>query len=438
MKERTLVRFVLLMSGFVACSEVVDVLTPPVSGGTAGADAGLDAAPDASVDAGGSSGSAAQDAGPDGDSGAELDAAPRDAGIVGTTLDSGDAHTCATVDGRLYCWGAGSRGRLGLGDTMDRTRPVQVGIDADWVEVTAAAQHSCVLNAGGDVYCFGANDQGQLGVSNVTESLEPLPIPLPAPATFVVAEQNATCALLADERLYCWGENIEGQLGLGDTYPGDNHFEPIEVASTAEAGATANYLAVDTGQGHVCAVRSPGELYCWGRNTGNQLGLGGGVEIQFREPTRVGTLSNWESVQAGQESSCAINSAHELYCWGSNSFAELGTGDRDDRDLPALIAAGSSFNAVSIDTFHGCAIDVLGELYCWGRGVEGQLGTGDVLDRESPERVSTEHWKQVAVGRFFTCAVRDDDVIHCTGDNGAGALGQGDTERRKSLAPVTL
>ena len=35
-------------------------------------------------------------------------------------LHCGDAHCCAeTFDGRLYCMGAGSQGRLGIGDASD-------------------------------------------------------------------------------------------------------------------------------------------------------------------------------------------------------------------------------------------------------------------------------------------------------------------------------
>jgi alpha-tubulin suppressor-like RCC1 family protein len=156
----------------VACSDVVEVLTP--ASGTA------DAAP--------------PDTGP-----------PREGDITGVTVDGGGEHTCATVDGALYCWGSGSRGKLGIGVTGDQTRPARVGIDSDWQLTTAATQHSCALRSDGSVYCFGANDVGQLGVAGVTESRTPVQVELPGPATFVVAEHNHTCALLASGRLYCWG-----------------------------------------------------------------------------------------------------------------------------------------------------------------------------------------------------------------------------------------
>jgi alpha-tubulin suppressor-like RCC1 family protein len=434
-RDRALLRSLLVLALLGACTEVVEVLTPPSSGLVPG-DAGLDSS--LPLDSGASGSGGASDAGLEGSPDATSDAAPRDAGIVGTSVDCGDTHTCATQDGRLYCWGAGSRGRLGLGDATDRTSPVQVGIDADWEQATAAAQHSCARRADGSVFCFGANDLGQLGVPAVTESFVPVQVTLPAAATFVVAESNTTCALLGDKRLFCWGENTEGQLGLGDGYPGENHFEPIEVASLTDAGPPSDYAAVDTGQGHVCAVRDPGELYCWGRNTGSQLGQGPGAPGQIREPTRVGGSANWLFVQAGQDSGCAINDADELYCWGNNSFANLGTGDRDNRDAPTLIAAGTAFSSVSIDTFHACGLGSGGTLRCWGRGIEGQLGTGDLMDQEAPAVVSSEVWKQVAVGRFFTCAVRDDEGVYCTGENSAGQLGQGDTERRNQLSLVTF
>jgi len=390
-----------------ACTDVVEVLTPPPVAGNAPGDAGSDAAP------------------------------PRDAGISGVTVDGGQEHTCATRDGALYCFGSGSRGKLGLGDTSDRTRPARVGVDADWIWAAAATQHSCALRSDGTVHCFGANDVGQLGVPGLQESLVPLQVALPAPAQHVIAEHNHTCALLEGGRLSCWGENTEGQLGLGDTYPADNYFEPVEVARDTAAGPVSSCTAVDTGQGNVCSLRAPGELHCWGRNSANQWNVAG-APLQIRAPVRVGTASDWISVQAGQDSSCVINASDELYCSGNNSFANLGTGDRVSRETLTLIAPGTSFRSVSIDTFHGCALTTSDALYCWGRAIEGQLGLGDLIDRESPALVPGGPWKQVAVGRFFTCAVDQADELFCTGADDSGQLGLGDTNRRNVLELVTF
>jgi alpha-tubulin suppressor-like RCC1 family protein len=198
----------------------------------------------------------------------------------------------------------------------------------------------------------------------------------------------------------------------------------------------ATHTAVDTGQGSACGLRG-GELYCWGRNSSNQWDVDG-APLQIREPVRVGTAGDWASVQTGQDSTCAINAASELYCSGYNAFANLGTGDRDSRTVLSQIAPGTLFRSVSIDTFHGCAVGVDGGLHCWGRAIEGQLGFGDLVEREAPELVSPGPYKQVAVGRFFSCVVSEDDELFCTGADDSGQLGLGDTERRNVFERVTF
>ncbi len=208
----------------------------------------------------------------------------------------------------------------------------------------------CAVDASGEVFCFGANDVGQLGVPGMPESTIPVGVSLPDRASFVSTEANTTCALLDDGRLFCWGENTEGQIGLSDGFPGENYLEPIEVGSLGPSGA-ALYRAVDVGHGHVCGTRDSGELECWGRNTAEQPGLGPDAFDQIREPTRVGDSSDWSAVQAGQDSSCAVDATGALYCWGTNTFANLGTGDRDTYDVPTSVSPEIAFSEVSIDTF---------------------------------------------------------------------------------------
>jgi hypothetical protein len=60
-----------------------------------------------------------------------------------TTVDVGSMFTCAVnQDGTLWCWGRNDRGQLGLGDTDDRTVPVQVGADGDWASVSLGYGHA--------------------------------------------------------------------------------------------------------------------------------------------------------------------------------------------------------------------------------------------------------------------------------------------------------
>jgi alpha-tubulin suppressor-like RCC1 family protein len=312
-----------------------------------------------------------------------------------------------------------------------------VGFDADWVGVATGVAHTCALKQNGSVWCFGANTVGQLGQGNIAPSNVPLPVPLPRKARQLSSEANTACAVLDDGELYCWGRNWEGNIGLNDTHPGVDQLSPVR------SGSESDWEVVGTGDGHTCGVRGVGLLFGWGRNTAANLGLGQTNDPQRRAATRIGTDDDWLSVVSGQDSSCGIRGPRavgiggDLFCWGGNSFGNLGLGDLEQRLVPTAVAAGTVWSHISIDTFHACGIDSEQNLYCWGRGIEGQLGTGDNVERSSPELTGTG-FVQVAVGRMSSCATAAKDALLCTGENSAGQLGLGDNQRRNTFTEVAF
>ena len=112
-----------------------------------------------------------------------VQAAPTSVAVRSVSV--GRSH-CLIVsrDGRLYAFGNGGCGRLGVGDTLPRHRPVRVFLEADdehspapsssssssssssaFVEMAAAGfSHSLALTEGGLVFAFGKNTQGQCGL----------------------------------------------------------------------------------------------------------------------------------------------------------------------------------------------------------------------------------------------------------------------------------
>jgi alpha-tubulin suppressor-like RCC1 family protein len=419
----------LLLAG---CTEVVEVLTAPASsageaaGGTAAGVGGRGMLPRAGSGSGGA-GAAQPGTGAEPSSGGAADPDPE----LALFIDSGDAHSCAARFGVLYCWGANVDGRLGVGDNLDRNAPARVGFDADWVAVATGVAHTCALKQDGAVWCFGANTVGQLGQGNTEPSNVPRLVPLPRKAVQLSSEANTACAVLENGQLYCWGRNWEGNIGLNDLHPGVDQLSPVR------SGQQSDWIVTGTGDGHTCGVRGAGLLFGWGRNTAANLGLGQTSDQQRRSATQIGTGEDWLSVVSGQDSSCGLRQGGSLFCWGGNSFGNLGLGDANQRLLPTQVMPGHAWAQVSIDTFHGCGIDAEQNLFCWGRGIEGQLGTADNTERFAPELIGSG-FAQVVVGRMSTCARTVDDRVLCCGENAAGQLGLADNERRNALAPVTF
>src|SRR5690606_19544591 len=115
------------------------------------------------------------------------------------------------------------------------------------------------------------------------------------------------------------------------------------------------------GQGHGCAIALDGALYCWGRNTERELG--DGDQIQIRSPIRVGSDSDWLTLSLGQHHSCALKADESLWCWGQNTGASseegapLGTATPGQLREPTRVGSDSDWLVLSTDTFHTCAIN---------------------------------------------------------------------------------
>lgn len=345
-------------------------------------------------------------------------------------LSSGQYHACRVVSGVLSCWGENADGKLGVAPSNGATGqgPVVVA-GASWLVPAAGEHHTCALAADGTVSCWGANDAGQLGAGDRTASPNPRAVPLPERAIDLRTSFNHTCAVLEDASLWCWGDNFEGQLGLADLHPGEDQPSPVQVSTARD------WVFVAVGQGHSCGIRSPGALFCWGRNTESQLGQGSANPLQIRTPTRVGTDSDWVEVGVGQASSCARKRDRSLFCWGTPDSGVLAVGDLEERTTPARVPDYSDWSSLASATFHTCGLRSASEIWCAGRNTEGQIGASELVDAlPSMQRADpSPGWVEVRTGRFFTCARKADNSIWCMGVNRDRELGQDTAGDRSAL-----
>lgn len=153
--------------------------------------------------------------------------------------------------------------------------------------------------------------------------------------------------------------------------------ETLLVADDSTLGVLTD-ISTET---HSCAI-AKGQLYCWGYNTAGQLGLG---DVNSRHtPTLVS--GPWGSdpvtkVVVGTWNTCAI-AGGQLYCWGDNSWGQLGRGDTSylvaNRSPNLINTAG--MKVVDLSLTQGtylpkaaCGI-VNGAGYCWGANNVQQVG----------------------------------------------------------------
>ena len=341
-----------------------------------------------------------------------------------TAIASGWDHTCAlTTAGGVKCWGEGSSGRLGDGLDKRSSSPVNVpGLASGVASISAGGATSCAITTTGAAKCWGYNTgAGATGASTYTPATPP---GLSSGVTQIALSYFHGCAVVSGAAK-CWGSNGNGEFGNGTSGQVSN--VPVQVT-----GLTSGVTSVAAGtSGFSCAVAN-GAVKCWGNNGNRQLGSG--FTGNSLVPVDVsGLTSGVARVYARGYRACAIKTTGDLLCWGNFNGAQ----DSVPTALPGLPQA-SSIDMGDTLPAHLCAVTPAGGLKCLGNNTNGQLGLGTTVrnDASFAQVPGLETGVTgVATGNGFTCATTSGGA-KCWGLNTAGQLGDGTVIQR--LSPVTV
>jgi len=297
----------------------------------------------------------------------------------------------------------------------------------------------CAVISGGALRCWGSSMDGSLGYGNqllIGDDETPASagdVPIGAKIASVAVGFAHTCALAVDGTLRCFGYGFDGALGYGNRLTlGDD-----EPASTGGAVSLDKKVqAVGAGAYHTCALLATGDVRCWGRRGGGQLGLPDSVNdpntwggIGDDElPTAAPPLSLGSPVvqlAVGSWHTCVLLGGGRVRCWGSGGRGALGygsTNDVRDASLAGDVDVGGEVVQLSAGADRTCALLRNGGVRCWGWGSEGALGYGttqNVGDDETPASVGDvplgARARQIATGAYHTCALLEDQRVRCWG-----------------------
>ncbi len=160
-----------------------------------------------------------------------------DPGLDLVSIVAGVAHTCAIDgDGNLFCWGANNFGQLGVTEAEGSPRPVHMPVTVDLPpvrQVGLGEANTCALTTDGRVYCWGIASGGRLGTPQQDFGCEfgdcqpvPLVLDLLSNVASLAVGRTHACASSEDGRVHCWGGNGSGQVG-DDTF--EERPDPVQV-----------------------------------------------------------------------------------------------------------------------------------------------------------------------------------------------------------------
>jgi alpha-tubulin suppressor-like RCC1 family protein len=228
------------------------------------------------------------------------------------------------------------------------------------------------------------------------------------------------------------GDNVKGSLVVSASGPLCNA-QPSAIALSGTGIDAAVSVAV--GEYHSCAVGTTGHLYCWGSNSYGELGDGSSSGTSYVTPTLI-SPNVASSVAAAWESSCMVTLAGDVKCWGSDDYGQLGDGNTTTSFTPITVAGVNDVTDLVVGGATFCALASTGPI-CWGFNSQGEFGNGTTSTVTSPTQAfgNPTNVASIAAGNWNACILQSGEV-ECAGNNDQGELGDGTTT--SSTTPVDV
>jgi len=277
---------------------------------------------------------------------------------------------------------------------------------------------------------WGRGIEGQLGDNTLVRKSSPVQtIAYGANWKQISAGNNICAGIKTDGTLWLWGYNNQGQLGDNTII---SKSSPIQTVAGGTNWKQVFAKGVSTTTGYVAAIKTDGTLWCWGNNSYGQLG-DNTITNRSSPVQTVAFGTNWKQVSCGGTGSysntAAVKSDGTLWCWGDNVNGQLGDNTAGNkRSSPVqTIAFGTNWMQVACGNLCTAGIKTDGTLWIWGNGGNGQLGDNTILAKSSPVQTVAggTNWKSVDGGdnSSFWSAIKTDGTLWSWGLGTSGQLG---------------
>ena len=340
----------------------------------------------------------------------------------------------------LWGWGDNYAGAAARNSTEAGGRyssPVQLGSATDWLDVEGSYNFVGTRSSGYLYNCgdarFGAwntslNTSSPIQIGSLTNWI--------GGGAMLAQESSGAKAIKSDGTLWSWGDNEGGSMGINQN-PNDDGDAYKHYSSPIQVGSLTNWTFT-TGGGYsgVLAVNSSGELYAWGSNSyGN---LGNGNRLNVSSPIQIGSLTTWSTGASGNGIAMFLKTDGTAWVWGGNDYGQLGigAGTSSDRSSPVQLGSETDWTVASCGYQNMAGIRG-GKLYSWGRNSNGGVGDGTVVQRNSPVQIGAlTTWLDVQTGNQMAVALKTDGKLYAWGANYQGQAGQNNVIKYSS--PVQI
>ncbi|XP_035304437.1 probable E3 ubiquitin-protein ligase HERC6 isoform X7 [Cricetulus griseus] len=286
---------------------------------------------------------------------------------------SGERHSLLLFSNhRVYSCGDNSLGQLGQKreQNTEQPEPIQALGTLDIDLVSCGKEHSIAVCHKGRVFAWGAGSEGQLGIGEFKE-INLMPMRIKTLGGIKIIQVSCghyhSLALSEDGQVFSWGKNSQGQLGLG--MQSSSQASPQKVTSL-EGIPLAQVAA---GGSHSFALSLTGTSYGWGSNSVGQLALSGeNSTVQISKPHSIDALKNLGVIyiSCGYEHTAVLTKDGQVFTFGDNSSGQLQNNPRGKRRGPQLVEGiKGQVSKIECGSYHTIAyVYTTGQVVSLGHG----------------------------------------------------------------------
>ena len=340
------------------------------------------------------------------------------------------SHTISLrTDGKVFTWGDNTYGQLGNGTVKTSDEPVEVTFPEGTIitQIAAGENHNVALDSNGNVWTWGRNNNYQIGNTRANQ-YTPYKVSNLPKVIKISAGNNNTMVITENNELYAWGLNAYGDLGLG-TYT--NKVLPKKVKGIHDI------IDISGGKSHYIALNRAGEVFVTGSNLYGQLGIGDNEIGKINEFQKVEIKDKIGTIDAGDISNIATTVDGYVYTWGGNTYSTLGTGDKENKNVPTKLKDVKNIRQASTGKTHTILRDGNNNVYVTGTNSNGQLGLGTTENKTTFEQNTLiNNVIRVSAGDTYTAFLKEDGSVWACGD-----YNHGDKEKKsrtKSEEPILV
>ena len=303
---------------------------------------------------------------------------------------AGERSLITTTDGKLFVFGANSYSQLGLGDNNQKSSPTQLvnnSLTGKVKEFSLSSYHAFIETTDNKLFVFGANFNGQLGLGDTTDRTTPVELTdsnISGKVKSIRLSQLSTFIQTTDNNLFVFGSNSRNELGLAGV---SRKMSPTELTDPRIKGKVKR---VTTGFAHSFIETTDNKLFVFGFNAYGQLGLGDttnrATPVELTDPNIKGKV---KFIALSSANSLIQTTDDKLFVFGGNFNGQLGLGDTTDRTTPVELTnpkikgkVKRIFSGLLSSSFFIQTID--GKIFVFGGNSKGQLGLGDTTNRKVP------------------------------------------------------